>query len=1220
MRQHNTILLLILTLITISIIPSFAQKGEYTDKIWSKVQVKQDRIQEKLPSLNWMPASQVPTIYDFATVGPNIRPKPTTNTTQSEVSIDVHPTNKDIIFCSANATPWPVSGIYGTGVYWSLNGSTTWTGFDNPPFGSNSGDPASVIGPDGRFYENYISNADGQGVSVSTNNGANWTSYTVTPIPGPGGLADKNHYMVDKKAGSPYVNRSYCAWTDFGGSIDGQAALKYSTDFGATWSSIFNLSGTLSPGSHAQGVNIQTGPNGEVYVCYAIYDAWPGGEDAIGFSKSTNGGATWTSARVYSATNFGIRGNLSSKANIRVSSFPSMAVDRSGGAYNGTIYITWPQRGVTPAGSDPDIVMIKSSNGGTNWTTPIRVNNDPINNAKDQYYPWCTVDQSTGRFMLVFYDSRNVVNSQAEVYMATSTDGGVTYENFKVSDQAHTPAPITGLAGGYAGDYIGVAGLDNVAFPYWGDNRTGNYQGWTAKVSYGPPCPVAVGSNPAPVNNATNVSSTLPQLSWTNGAGATQCEVWFGAGVMSMVYSGALISSWTLPSALTYNTNYNWQIIGKNDSCSVSGEIWNFTTELSPGLVFVEPFNNLNNWTAIGPLGITNWSVQSTTNAGGSSPELRLNWSPEFQGLSKLKSNAITVQSNRHYSVQFKHMLDWYGNPAPNMGLGVSYDNGATYTPVWNITPTGNVGPATVNASFITPASGSPETVSMNLVFFCNGNSFNIDYWYIDDLSLNDDDFLLVNNPASFTATPISEQQINLSFTPNANNNNVVIVWNQTGVFTTPTGTPPAAGQPFAGGTLLYNGITSPVAHTGLTASTTYYYKAFSFQSSSTTYSSGMAANASTLAATTFQLTVNVANGWNLVSIPGLQPVNQNVSTWWIGRDPTASVFKFNGGYEAVTDVQPGTGYWMKHIGPNLYNTGDEWPAGGIQFVNHSPITAALGWNLFGGYEQTVSAAGVTTTPPGLITGQIYEYQGGYIVATSITPGYAYFVKLTGAGQINIPSGSQAPVKGVKLPTDGLGKIIITDNSGKSYTLYAAAEGADLADFDLPPLPPQGIFDIRFASHRSAENLNSTPKLIEMMGVQYPIKIKADGISIILSDESGREIERVQDGQEITINSSGNKLYASENIVPKEYSLEQNYPNPFNPGTTISFSIPEDTKNVKLIIYNSLGEVVAELVNSELQTGNYQYRWDAGNMSSGLYIYQIVTEKFSATRKMILLK
>ncbi len=104
------------------------------------------------------------------------------------------------------------------------------------------------------------------------------------------------------------------------------------------------LSNSLS--AFNQGVNIQTGPNGEVYATWAVYTGSFDREDGIGFAKSTNGGVTWSAPMyAYFQTNFGIRGTLSSKSGIRVSSFPSMAVDRSGGPYNGYIYITWPQRG-----------------------------------------------------------------------------------------------------------------------------------------------------------------------------------------------------------------------------------------------------------------------------------------------------------------------------------------------------------------------------------------------------------------------------------------------------------------------------------------------------------------------------------------------------------------------------------------------------------------------------------------------------------------------------------------------------------------------------------------------------------------------------------------------------------------------------------------------------------------------------------------------------------
>lgn len=101
-----------------------------------------------------------------------------------------------------------------------------------------------------------------------------------------------------------------------------------------------------------------------------------------------------------------------------------------------------------------------------------------------------------------------------------------------------------------------------------------------------------------------------------------------------------------------------------------------------------------------------------------------------------------------------------------------------------------------------------------------------------------------VINPTGFSPAVASSRQINLPFLLNPAGNNVVIVWNTTGYFTTPSGTPPAVNSAFAGGTLLYNGTTSPVGHTGLTGGTTYFYKAFSNIGSN--YSSGVPASAIT--------------------------------------------------------------------------------------------------------------------------------------------------------------------------------------------------------------------------------------------------------------------------------------------------------------------------------------------------------------------------------------
>ena len=90
--------------------------------------------------------------------------------------------------------------------------------------------------------------------------------------------------------------------------------------------------------------------------------------------------------------------------------------------------------------------------------------------------------------------------------------------------------------------------------------------------------------------------------------------------------------------------------------------------------------------------------------------------------------------------------------------------------------------------------------------------------------------------------------------------------------------------------------------------------------------------------------------------------------------------------------------------------------------------------------------------------------------------------------------------------------------------------------------------------------------------------------------------------------------------TPQNFSLSQNYPNPFNPGTTIKYQLPVSS-NVELSIYNILGQKIATLVKSRQEAGRYTTTWDASGYPSGVYIYQIVTEKsYKKSRRLILLK
>ena len=99
----------------------------------------------------------------------------------------------------------------------------------------------------------------------------------------------------------------------------------------------------------------------------------------------------------------------------------------------------------------------------------------------------------------------------------------------------------------------------------------------------------------------------------------------------------------------------------------------------------------------------------------------------------------------------------------------------------------------------------------------------------------------------------------------------------------------------------------------------------------------------------------------------------------------------------------------------------------------------------------------------------------------------------------------------------------------------------------------------------------------------------------------------------------------SSNGLPKEFSLSQNYPNPFNPSTSIEYALPTES-NVRIMVYNLIGQKIAELVNGAQMAGYHIVNFNANNLSSGIYFYKIIatsknnSNKFILTKKMILLK
>ncbi|MBZ0183650.1 MAG: T9SS type A sorting domain-containing protein [Melioribacteraceae bacterium] len=103
---------------------------------------------------------------------------------------------------------------------------------------------------------------------------------------------------------------------------------------------------------------------------------------------------------------------------------------------------------------------------------------------------------------------------------------------------------------------------------------------------------------------------------------------------------------------------------------------------------------------------------------------------------------------------------------------------------------------------------------------------------------------------------------------------------------------------------------------------------------------------------------------------------------------------------------------------------------------------------------------------------------------------------------------------------------------------------------------------------------------------------------------------------------------ANEKNIPLQFSLSQNYPNPFNPSTIIEYAIPNvetlhaksQMQNVTLKVFDILGREVAELVNEQKSAGRYKVNFNASNLASGVYMYQLKSGNHVSSKKMLLIK
>lgn len=377
---------------------------------------------------------------------------------------------------------------------------------------------------------------------------------------------------------------------------------------------------------------------------------------------------------------------------------------------------------------------------------------------------------------------------------------------------------------------------------------------------------------------------------------------------------------------------------------------------------------------------------------------------------------------------------------------------------------------------------------------------------------------------------------------------------------------------------------------------------------------------------------MNYVNGWNLIGLP-VEITNHHYLTIFPQAMPH-TLFSFEGTYIEQDSLELGKGYWLK------FPTTQVVSFDGFS-VDSLSISLREGWNLIAGPSYQLALTDIIDPSGIIIPGTLTAFDSGYYSVDSIKPGCGYWLRANAQGSITLTRNtyklSTLAKKLQNIPNlEQFPTLQIRDAAGSYQILHFNVQLNNQSmklSYSLPPLPPAGSFDARFADdYRICETDSG---LIRIQSPHYPITINPSNLQVdggflytiteVVSNQKTK-ILSLREGESIIVSNplvSALKLGKIKN-VSLGFSVYQNYPNPFNPSTEIHFVIPQ-AQQVEISVYNALGQKVKTLLSRYLKAGNHRINWDGtdavGNaMGSGVFFYVVQAGKLKVVKKMLLLK
>jgi hypothetical protein len=339
------------------------------------------------------------------------------------------------------------------------------------------------------------------------------------------------------------------------------------------------------------------------------------------------------------------------------------------------------------------------------------------------------------------------------------------------------------------------------------------------------------------------------------------------------------------------------------------------------------------------------------------------------------------------------------------------------------------------------------------------------------------------------------------------------------------------------------------------------------------------------------------------------------------------SVFGYGQGYQQVTGIVAGRGYWLNLPEPAALDVQGAVP--GLTW------DLPAGWSMVGPSSVSLDMSALRGAYATVVS--VFGFTGGYQAAATMDPGHGYWINLQSSSQVD-PGCCEAvasrllargPDHGGDSGVDE--SVLWVESHGCRQEMQLGTEPDQVVE--LPPHPPAGIFDARVEvqgrwTHQVPNSAGPAAYRVLLHGndvlVGWQVTPTQSGMweldlgsASILLDGTGTY--RLPSGLAPAAAS-----LRQVGTLPTDYALQQNHPNPFNPSTAITYQLPS-AQGVELSIWNLAGQRVRQLVHTQQARGRYTVVWDGTDddgrpVATGMYLCEVRAGAFRSVRKMVLLK